>query len=303
MRTIVMWLLLAVTAAAQIQPWKMYDGNADRGAVQILDAKVLRFAPRHGIAFTEVSALAYDRHSEKLYGVSDRGLLYTMRVRIESDRIAAVELLDAVALRDKAGRPLHGKHADAEGLALLPGGGLAVSFERRPRIVRYDERGRYVEPVKLPKILRKKKRYRGKNKMLEAVAFVPCCGMVSAPEVPLYGSDETRHTIYGSARRWKVVRHGSLTAMTPMPGGKLLILERDFHALTRRRISVLSRLNLNTGTSEVLLRMDSTQGWHLDNFEGITRIGRNRYVMVSDDNASPLQRTLLVLLAIDEGME
>jgi len=40
--------------------------------------------------------------------------------------------------------------------------------------------------------------------------------------------------------------------------------------------------------------LDSYQGLHLDNFEGLTRHHGNRFFMVSDDNDVFVQRTLLV---------
>jgi hypothetical protein len=39
---------------------------------------------------------------------------------------------------------------------------------------------------------------------------------------------------------------------------------------------------------------DTSDGWLLDNFEGLTRHRSRRFFMVSDDNTSPLQSTLLV---------
>ncbi|MGB1311695.1 MAG: esterase-like activity of phytase family protein, partial [Leucothrix sp.] len=43
---------------------------------------------------------------------------------------------------------------------------------------------------------------------------------------------------------------------------------------------------------------DSTKGWNIDNFEGLTHLQGNQYLMVSDDNKNPLQRTLMVKFEI-----
>jgi len=43
---------------------------------------------------------------------------------------------------------------------------------------------------------------------------------------------------------------------------------------------------------------NSGEGWNIDNFEGLTHLGGNRYLMVSDDNKNPLQQTLLVMFEI-----
>jgi hypothetical protein len=44
--------------------------------------------------------------------------------------------------------------------------------------------------------------------------------------------------------------------------------------------------------------MDSQKGWHIDNFEGLTKVGKNLYLMVSDDNESIFQKTLFVLFEL-----
>ena len=49
---------------------------------------------------------------------------------------------------------------------------------------------------------------------------------------------------------------------------------------------------------EEIARFDSSQGWAVDNFEGVAHHIDNRYFIVSDDNANPQQKTLLVYLAL-----
>jgi hypothetical protein len=88
--------------------------------------------------------------------------------------------------------------------------------------------------------------------------------------------------------------------MTFTADGKLLVLERKFDRLTRRRETVLGRLDPGSGRMEPLLRMRSESGWNLDNFEGLTRLDGDRYLMVSDDNGMPWQHTVFVLFEIRE---
>ena len=47
-----------------------------------------------------------------------------------------------------------------------------------------------------------------------------------------------------------------------------------------------------------LARLANGDGWSVDNFEGLTRLGGQRYLMVSDDNFSLMQRTLLTCFAV-----
>ena len=43
---------------------------------------------------------------------------------------------------------------------------------------------------------------------------------------------------------------------------------------------------------------DSSEGWNVDNFEGLTRHQGRRFFMVSDDNGKAIQRTLLVYFEV-----
>ncbi len=51
---------------------------------------------------------------------------------------------------------------------------------------------------------------------------------------------------------------------------------------------------------KVLLKMNSHEGWDVDNFEGLSRVGRDRYVMISDDNDNFFQKTLLIYFEVKE---
>jgi hypothetical protein len=50
--------------------------------------------------------------------------------------------------------------------------------------------------------------------------------------------------------------------------------------------------------SEILAQFSSGDGWQVDNFEGLAKVGKNRYVIVSDDNDRFFQRTLLVYFEV-----
>jgi hypothetical protein len=87
--------------------------------------------------------------------------------------------------------------------------------------------------------------------------------------------------------------------MEALPDGSLLTLERAFVSLLRPFIITLRRTQLSAHSKEPLsvedvAVFDTSQGWFLDNFEGLTRHRDQRFFMVSDDNQSALQSTLLV---------
>jgi len=264
------------------------------------DAKEIVPSPDERADFSGISGIAYDRKNGLLYGVSDNGALYVMRVKIGKKRIESLETVRVERLKGKNGKPLKGKKMlDAEGLEIL-GKELLISFERKPRVALFNTDAEMIRKVELPKPLRKRSNYRGKNKMLEAVVFHPDLGILTAPEVPLKKENRIRHTIYGKNLRLHMPAKGSLTAMALTKKGNILILERDFDPIFRDRTITLSLLNPKRGNVKRLAELRSEDGWRLDNFEGLTRIKDNRFLMISDDNANPLQSVVVVLFEIRE---
>jgi hypothetical protein len=79
---------------------------------------------------------------------------------------------------------------------------------------------------------------------------------------------------------------------------KVMILEKKFKTFSRTWHITISSLNLKNSEYEVLVSLDSIGNLSLDNFEGLTKVGGNRYLMVSDDNESFFQKTLLVLFEV-----
>ncbi len=306
MKTVLSLMILFHALLAEIIPFPMDVGATKRFArFRPLDAVEIRFASDHGIPFFGISDLAYDGKRNLLYAVSDNGWLYTLNVKIADGKIEKVERVDTVVLRDKKGRKLEGKKwRDAEGMTWTSEG-LLISFERKPRVVLYEPSGRYIKKFKLPKPLRKAKTYRGKNAMLEAVAWHPEFGLLTAPEKPLEKGDRKFHTLYSKNEHWKIPAWGSLTAMEVTPRGNLLVLERRYDKWTGDREIRLSLVRLghckgHVCRKEIIADLKTREGWKLDNFEGLTRVKEDRYLMVSDDNDNPFQKTVLLLFEISE---
>jgi hypothetical protein len=49
---------------------------------------------------------------------------------------------------------------------------------------------------------------------------------------------------------------------------------------------------------ETIVKLDSVEGYHVDNFEGLTRHQGNRFFMISDNNDLFVQRSLLMYFEI-----
>lgn len=269
--------------------------------IKILDTKELLFDTKKGIPFHEISDLAYK--DGFVYFVSDQGYLYRFRINIDQNKIATLEYLNAYILKNKRGQRVKKSKRDAEGLVFYKDN-LLISFERKHRITLYNKEGLKIKKITIHKDLQNRDTYAGKNKGLEAVAYNEKYGVITAPELPLENTDTKYHTLYTKNTKFNFRANGNIVSLEFFDKESIFVLLREFNYLTRRRITTLVKVYLNRCSknkickSEVVAKLDSAKGWKLDNFEGLTRIGKNRYLMISDDNDSIFQKTLLVLFEI-----
>jgi hypothetical protein len=285
--------------------------------VRLLGTLHLSNTPINGLAATELSGLAWDEDEQILYAVSDAGYLVHLRPVFAQDRLVNVELIAAYPLLNDDGRPLRHLFTDAEGLAIEHGGNgrkgdttLLISFEGKPRIDRHTPTGQFIGHVELPIALRHEKDFRCRNCQLESIALDSTLGLVTAPQLPLKTARHEVHSIYDEhSRIWTfppiTPDHCSLVDLTSMGDGHLLALERHYRNVFLPIVFALRRLSFDPHSStggalevEDLATFNNTDGWSVDNFEGLTRYRGNRYFMVSDDNNSALQSTLLVYFEI-----
>lgn len=298
-----------ISLADRVSPGDIYAGIRLLGALRIARAEI------DGLRLCGLSGLAWDEDAGLLYALSDEGRLFQLRP--EFDRQGFLSRMRPVAaypLRDAAGVPLRAPFDDSEGLAIrngengVPGDSeLLVSFEVKPRVVRYNPTGQWRGEETLPAPLRDIRNYRDSNQALESVTIDPHWGVLVGSETPM------RDDLPGQVRIF--TRNGSfwnyplsqapgsaLVDMVILPDGGLLTLERAFVTPLRPLIISLRRTEplLVPGSGQTPLKVadvavfDSSQGWLLDNFEGLTRYRDQRFFMVSDDNCNAWQTTLLV---------
>jgi hypothetical protein len=264
--------------------------------ITVLDTKYLDFKGVH-----ELSALAYK--NGKLYALSDSGILYLFDISIENKKIKSLHLKNSFVLKNSKGRVFKKKKRDSEGICFYKKGFL-VSFERKNRILYVSKSGKKIKKMQLNTPLEENRNYRSPNKGLESVAYSKKYGVVTIPELPLKGDEEDYHTLYAKKELWHFRASGCVTDIVFEDKDEVLVLLRQFSYLTRRRVTTLLRLNLkecnskNVCKTTLLAKLDSALGWKNDNFEGLTKVKKNLYLMVSDDNDSIFQKTLLVLFEI-----
>ena len=275
-------------------------GSSKYMHINILDSKELKFGAVDGIEVTELSALAYK--DSTLYALSDKGYLYHFDIDMKNSKIQKLSLQKAFKLKNKSEKKLKKKKRDSEGLVFL-GDDLLISFERKHRVELFSLNALRIKKIKINKNLRDIENYESKNKGLEAVAYSKKYGVITAPELPLKHENRKYHTLYAKDKTWKFKADGSITALEFIDKNRVLILQREFNKFTRKRVTTLCELNLKKCKkticeSKTLAQLDSSKGWKIDNFEGLTKVGKNRYLMISDDNGSFFQKTLLVLFEI-----
>jgi hypothetical protein len=243
--------------------------------------------------------------------ISDRGHWAEARLLLDGLTPIGLQPIRHGPLRDEAGKPIpRGFAGDAEALARLPDGTWLVAFERRHRIRAYrhlDGPGLYVAaPPGLEAA--------PPNGGLESLALLPdgrlftIAETFSPPDRP-----ELRHAWLGVPGRWVPLYWEPAPGFHPtdaaiLPDGSALVLERRFSLLggfaaklirttpdafrTAREGAVLS--------GEVILTLNDAP-LPAENWEGIavTRYGDETLVaLISDDNESILQRSLLLLFAL-----
>ena len=261
-------------------------------------------------SFGGISALHMAADGSRLLALSDRGAWLKARIVYRDGRpagIADAEMAPALAWD---GRPLakHGWY-DTESLAEDGAGHAYVGIERVQRIVRFDlkkgvrARG---HPIPVPadfKTLRN-------NKSLECLAVapkgLPLAGqLIAVSEHSLDKSGNHRAFLLKGKQvgRFSVKRSDGfdVSGCAILPPGDLLLLERSYSPLAgvamRIRRIPLSRIKPGALVDGVKL-IAANMAFQIDNMEGIgvsrDAQGRTILTLVSDDNFSALQRTLLL---------
>ncbi|MFZ1326729.1 MAG: esterase-like activity of phytase family protein [Candidatus Contendobacter sp.] len=282
------------------------------GGIRLLGALRLADATLNGVRLCGLSGLAWDEGAGLLYAVSDRGALFHLRPEFNAQGyLNGMQALAAYPLRDASGAVLGAAFRDAEGLTLRPDPRapstteLLISFEGKPRVARYSPKGVWRGEETLPTVLSTARNYRHSNQGLEAIALTPRWGMVLGTEVPLRADPKGLLRLFAMDGRFWQYPLGSapgsaLVAMEALADGSLLLLERAFvnplHPLiiSLRRTEALSTPGMQLLQVTDVVTFDSTQGWLLDNFEGLTHYRDQRFFMVSDDNCKTWQSTLLL---------
>jgi hypothetical protein len=323
-------VLLLLPALAQT------DRHADNGRVRIqikaepIDAFQpgekgrVRFGPlefRGGLeltssykAFGGLSALRLFADGASFISLSDKGRWLRGRIAYANGRPIGIDDAEMAPILGPDGRPLAARGwYDTESIA-IDGGTLYVGIERVNRIVRLDygrsgllARG---QPIALPPGISSLPNNRG----LECLEFVPRSmpaggTLVAISERGLDSARNIRGFLIGGRTpgEFSVARHDDfdVSDCAVLPDRELMLLERRFTwttgvAMRLRRIPLQTLAPGAVVDGKQILTAD--MGYQIDNMEGLSvhrgSNGETLLTMVSDDNFSLLQRTILLQFAL-----
>ena len=263
-------------------------------------------------AFGGLSGLWVSPEGDRLWAISDQGWWLSAKLA-HGPGGAPASLGDARLgpLLDHRGDPLQGKrNRDAEGLAALDGGFL-VSFERKHRLWRYPAPAGLTgpaQPLSIPPWLTASP----KNSGVEAMSVLADGRILLLAEDAQPGTGTTQGAL-GDGARWQKITyrlHADFkpTALAPLPDGGCLVLERAYSLAlgARARLGWLPAEQLKTGAQLApVLLAELLPPLTTDNFEGLAVIpasqGGWRVHLLSDDNFSRMQRTLLLVFYLSPG--
>jgi hypothetical protein len=231
----------------------------------------------------------------RLLAVGDEGDLLEARIALGPDgRLRSVTNGRLTAVIGEDGQPLsaRGKEwSDAEGIAEFPNGDRLVSLEERDRILFYPHGGGRPRLAPSPDV---KFPF---NLGMEGLATYPQGG----PDAYLVGGEASGQLFVCHLSRGcaplraapKPVAYG-LSAVAPFSGGRLAYLLRAYDPLRGARVILRVEGPAGQRLGEWKIEKPAT----VDNFEGLAALpGKNgvvRFYLLSDDNFSKSQRTLLL---------
>lgn len=306
-----------VAIAIQSQPlaaFEIFNPSRRRfGALEFRGGLVLRSDFNR---FGGFSGIRIGEDGAHFIAVSDRGWWLRGRLLYDQDRPSGIGEAEMAPMLGADGRPLTARGwYDAESIA-QDGGMLYVGFERVHQIVRFDyaQNGLMARghPIAVPGAIRSLPR----NKGLEALVFVPdgpalAGALIAVSERGLDKAGDIKAFLIGGPRPGgfavKRTADYDVSDGVLLPPDDLLLLERKFNwtsglAMRIRRIAVAAIVPGALVDGPSLMEADLRD--EIDNMEGIGihRGARAETVLtlISDDNFSLLQRTLLLQFRLVE---
>lgn len=267
--------------------------------------------------FGGLSSIRLDATGEHFIAISDRANWITGRILYRNHAPVGVADVRIAPMLDANGRNVVAARRwyDSEALA-FDGATVYVAFERVHQIMRFDfGAGRVLsrgQPIVVPPAMRTLPVNRGIEAVLVAPKASPVAGaLIAFAERALDASGNHLGFIIGgpSPGQFTLARDGDydVTDAALLPGGDIVVLERRFSILSgvAVRIRRIALKSVSPGAHvDGPALFEADMGYEIDNFEGIDvhrdASGETVLTLVSDDNFSRIQRTLLLQFTLAE---
>jgi len=283
------------------------------GLLEFRGGLTLSSSYRH---FGGISAIRVGADGASFIALSDKGRWLRGRIVYDGTRPSGIVDAEMAPILGADGRPLADRGwFDTESIA-EDGGTLYVGIERVNQIVRFDY-GRYGlaargQPIAVPPGVRSLPA----NKGLESLVFVPkgftlAGTLIAISERGLDKAGNIVGFLIGGPSPGplavKRIASYDISDAALLPSGDLLILERKFSwtsglSIRMRRVALGDVKPGALLDGAALLEVDL--GYEIDNMEGLsvhrTPGGETVLTLISDDNFSILQRTLLLQFTLAE---
>jgi hypothetical protein len=266
--------------------------------------------------FGGLSGLRVDARGERFISISDKGSWFTGRIVYRGREMTGLDDVEAAPMLGSDGRPITARGwFDSESIA-LDGRFVYIGLERVNQLLRFDFSKGFTrargEVVALPPAAKKLPF----NKGLEALVMVPKGFALAGTLIALSerGLDPAGNLIAflvggPTPGQFSVRRTDNfdISDAVLLPSGDLLVLERKFSLLEGVGIRI-RRIALKSVAPGAVVDgpsiFDADLNQEIDNMEGIdahvTAEGETVLTMVSDDNFSMIQRTLLLQFKLVE---
>lgn len=298
--------------AERIDSFALQDSSRTRfGALEFRGGLILTSPYRR---FGGLSAIRVAPDGVRFLALSDRGHWFRGRIVYRAGRPVGLDEVETAPVLGPDGRPVAARRwFDTESLAEI-NGTLFVGIERANQILRFEyardglaARG---VPIAVPPGVRTLVHNGGLECLAAPARGQPLAGtLIAISEKSLDERGNIRAFLIGGPRpgNFAVLRSEDfdVTDCAITPRGDLLILERRFSLAlgVAMRIRRLAPAQIAPGAlvdGPVLIQADGTH--QIDNMEGLSvhrnAAGETILTLISDDNFSPLQRTLLLQFAL-----
>ncbi|WP_051295075.1 esterase-like activity of phytase family protein [Maridesulfovibrio bastinii] len=301
-----------IISSSEINPTEQEIKNLNIPELKFMGAILL--ACKHP-AFGGFSELMVSPDGEKFLALSDMGfwitgnLIYNAQQRLSGTAPKA----KLGRLLNISGQPFEIKYrADSEAFCRAPDSGFLVAFERKHRINLYPGNGYDLSSVPSRYDFPPNFKHLPENGGIESMMKLDDGRILMLTEG---GKEDNGFSpcAVGKAGNWVPFRYKRFktyrpTSVAQLPGKRLLLLERSYTGPGSLKVR-LATLNMNDiAKNKVLeskLMANIPNTLPIDNYEGLdtrtTSAGETIIYIISDDNFSPFEHTILMMFKLRKG--